>query len=288
MSLLVTRLNTNRVSAGQVWRKKHRWMKNWLAGGSSSHENEPGIPQAVPSVNPQNVGNEAPDIAQQVTADLPAVFGSADTKQEPRILIIDDELSMRRVCTFALRGEGLHAEAEGSPRQALQRLRAGERFDLLVLDYSMDELDGLAFLKELDASPECDRPAVVMASAHADGAVAMQAMALGVWDFLQKPLTPVDLRRSVHRILNRPAAAAQGDVRARALMALTRKSWDDAIREWDMANANEADLFVLGLAHQTQGDVTRAQACYSRVHWCTGWVNEGENIWPELARRLDV
>ncbi|MBC8011007.1 MAG: response regulator, partial [Burkholderiales bacterium] len=135
----------------------------------------------------------------------------------PRILIVDDEPSMRRVCAFALRGAGWRPETEGSSLAALQRVLGGERYDALVLDYAMPELDGLEFLRRLQALGPEVRPPVLMASAHADGATACAALGLGVWDFLAKPLTPEDLRRRVRRLLDRPAAAARGEARPQAL-----------------------------------------------------------------------
>lgn len=207
--------------------------------------------------------------------------------ESPRILIVDDEAGVRRVCAFALRGAGWRAEPEGSPLVALGRVLAGERFDALVLDYAMPELDGLEFLGRLDALPEGARPPVLLASAHADGATAWTALRLGVWDFLSKPLTPEELRRRVRRLLRRAEDAERGDPRARALALAGARRWS-AARAALADHGGEADELLRGLLFQVEGDEASAARCFARSHWWVNWHRHGPEIWTELARRLDA
>lgn len=207
--------------------------------------------------------------------------------EPPRILIVDDEVGVRRVCAFALRGAGWRAEAEASPVAALERVLAGERFDALVLDYAMPELDGLEFLARLEALPAGARPPILLASAHADGSTARAALRLGVWDFLSKPLTPEELRRRVRRLLRRGDEAARGDSRARALDLAGAGRWADA-RAALGGRGGEADELVRGLLFQIEGDDVAAARCFARCHWWPDWHRHGPEIWAELARRLDV
>lgn len=213
-----------------------------------------------------------------------------DTKPAPRILVVDDELSVRRACAFTLRAEGWQAETEACPREALARLTGGERFDALVLDYAMPELNGLELLRELERSRGLTAvPPVLLASAHADGAVAWDALHFGVWDFLAKPLTPEELRRRVRSLLGRPAAAAAGDARAGALLLAKERSWDAALAALAVSrgDATETDELIGGLLAQMRGDEDEAQVRFLRAHWWPEWRRHGAEIWIELARRLE-
>jgi len=65
-----------------------------------------------------------------------------------RILIVDDEDGMRRLLGRVLTREGYETSTVGSGAEAL-RLVANERFDLVVTDIKMPEMDGLQLLEEL-------------------------------------------------------------------------------------------------------------------------------------------
>ncbi len=67
-----------------------------------------------------------------------------------RILIVDDEEGMRRLLSRVLAREGYETSTVGSGAEAL-RLVATERFDLVVTDIKMPEMDGLQLLAELKA-----------------------------------------------------------------------------------------------------------------------------------------
>lgn len=213
-----------------------------------------------------------------------------DTKAAPRILVVDDESSVRRACAFTLRAEGWVAEAEEGPRGALARLIGGERFDVLVLDYAMPEMNGLEFLRELERARGWDAvPPVLLASAHADGEVAWNALHFGVWDFLAKPLTPEELRRGVRRLLARSGAAAEGNARAQALLFARQRAWGAAraVLAGAVGKATETDELIGGLLAQVLGDEDSAQLFFRRGHWWPEWRRHGAEIWIELARRLD-
>lgn len=267
-----------RVPIPAIVRGRFRWIpaRAVTGDGLPPEEAAPEPRQPVDSLLPES----PPAAGTPSTA--PGVSPLSDI-DEARVLVVDDEDRVRRVCTLALRGEGYAAEGEGSALAALDRLRSGEPCDVLVLDYFMPELDGLALLRGLDDAGVA-RPAVLMTSAHADGAVALEALGLGVWDFISKPLTPVDLRRSVQRLVQRPRLAVSGDQRSQAMQALVDRRWDDA----DRLLAAYGDPLLHGLLCQVRGDDERAVAHFARAHWWTGWSKQGSEIWTELARRLDV
>jgi DNA-binding NtrC family response regulator len=103
------------------------------------------------------------------------------------ILLVDDEPKIRTALAQALEDEGHDVTATGSPREAL-RLVNERPFDVVVLDNLMPELTGLDVIREIAAaSPESERPQIVMMTAHATVESAIEAMKLGAIDYLQKP-----------------------------------------------------------------------------------------------------
>jgi DNA-binding NtrC family response regulator len=108
---------------------------------------------------------------------------------EPRgsILLVDDEEKILKALGRALRDEGHEVVAASGAREA-QKLLASRPFDLLVVDNRMPDKTGLELIKELVASTaESDRPQIIMMTAHATVESAIEAMKLGVVDYLQKP-----------------------------------------------------------------------------------------------------
>jgi NtrC-family two-component system response regulator AlgB len=114
------------------------------------------------------------------------------------ILVVDDEVSLRRTLRTTLESMG-HAVAEAaSGEQALRQLQK-QRFDLAVLDLRLDREAGLDLLpKLLHASPGLG---VIVATAFATIGAAVEAMRRGAFDFLPKPFTPDDLRVVLQRWL---------------------------------------------------------------------------------------
>lgn len=82
-----------------------------------------------------------------------------------RILVVDDERSIREFVTFALEFEGYEVFEARNGREALALLEAGERPDLLLVDVMMPEMDGIALVRRMRADAALATLPVVMMSA---------------------------------------------------------------------------------------------------------------------------
>lgn len=113
----------------------------------------------------------------------------------PRILLIDDDELLSDLLASLLSLEGyavtqaLHGEA------GLEELDRGT-FELILLDLLMPRMDGLRFLKELNARGD-GHPPVLVLSASADHGTAEAARAQGVFDVMRKPVDPAVLLERV-------------------------------------------------------------------------------------------
>jgi DNA-binding NtrC family response regulator len=117
------------------------------------------------------------------------------------ILLADDEEKILKTLARALREEGHDVVTTPSANEA-QRLLVERSFDLLVIDYLMPDRTGLDVIRELVAStPEGERPAMVMMTAHGTVESAVEAMKLGARDYLQKPFEVDELIVTVRRLI---------------------------------------------------------------------------------------
>jgi CheY-like chemotaxis protein len=121
-----------------------------------------------------------------------------------RILIIDDDKAFRSVLAETLRDLG-HTPIEAPSGQVgLDRL-AQESADAVFLDFKMPGADGLEVLRKLRARPETISLPVVMLTAFASSSNTIEAMKLGAFEHLTKPLRRRDIEMLIGRMLA-PAA----------------------------------------------------------------------------------
>jgi DNA-binding NtrC family response regulator len=117
------------------------------------------------------------------------------------ILLADDEEKILKTLGRALREEGHDVVTTPNALEA-QRLLVTRSFDLLVVDFLMPERTGLEVIRDLAAStPESERPAIIMMTAHGTVESAVEAMKLGARDYLQKPFDVDELLVTVRRLL---------------------------------------------------------------------------------------
>lgn len=130
-----------------------------------------------------------------------------DTKLESvavatrRILVVDDEASVREVIVVCLqRLGGWEVLTAASGRYALHQART-EKLDAIVLDGMMPEMNGLAFLQYLHADPITQSIPVVLLTANRDLPDADLLPQLGVVLILSKPFFPIDLVQQIAQAL---------------------------------------------------------------------------------------
>jgi DNA-binding NtrC family response regulator len=116
-----------------------------------------------------------------------------------RILIVDDQEMMRDSLAATLAREGHEVVASGDGPAAIARLSAGARIDLLISDLKMPKMTGIELLAEARRLRP-DMPVVLM-TAFATIATAVEAMKLGAYDYIQKPFDGDEIKLLVDRTL---------------------------------------------------------------------------------------
>jgi DNA-binding NtrC family response regulator len=115
-----------------------------------------------------------------------------------RILIVEDRDSLRRMLELALAQEGYAVESAADGRSGI-RLVEGREFDLVLTDLKLPDASGLEVLAAARAAQP--RVPVVVLTGYGTVATAVEAMKLGAWDFLEKPVEIDDLYRLIERAL---------------------------------------------------------------------------------------
>jgi two-component system, NtrC family, response regulator PilR len=117
-----------------------------------------------------------------------------------RVLVVDDEQSMRELLAIMLRQAGYDVAVADGGEAAVERLK-GESFDLVVTDLRMRKVDGLAVLKA--AKEFSPRTVVLVVTAFASTETAVEAMKLGAYDYVTKPFKLDELKLTVSNALER-------------------------------------------------------------------------------------
>lgn len=117
-----------------------------------------------------------------------------------KILVADDEQSMREFLDIMLKKEGYKVSLASNGEEVL-KLAEKDIFDLILMDIRMPKLDGIAVLKKIKAlSPET---IVVMITAHASADTAIKAMKEGAYDYVTKPFKVDEIKLIIRNALEK-------------------------------------------------------------------------------------
>jgi DNA-binding NtrC family response regulator len=109
-----------------------------------------------------------------------------DLQAMKRLLIVEDKESLALMLRETVESEGLEADLASDGKDAIRKLASGQRYFAVLTDLRMPGADGIAVLRQVkESDPDC--PVIVM-TAFATIENAVEAMKLGAYDFVQKPV----------------------------------------------------------------------------------------------------
>lgn len=222
---------------------------------------------------------------------------TASSQQHGEVLLLDDDSTVLTIVEGVLANAGHRCHCITEPTVALSIAREHEGIKAVVCDIYMPEMTGLEFIDALNSlRPSRKVPPVLLMTAQPSVETAVEALRLGVWDFLIKPVRPNELIESVHRAMRRDvsdasrlAVGAAADIRV-----LTRQAEDlaQALRKLCLdpplyseprsASANLDDLQLLELMEGLR-----------RMQFCDQGLPLDDTAWDLLlelmrAERLNV
>lgn len=119
------------------------------------------------------------------------------SEQLRRILVVDDEENARMALSKILTRQGYEVASAGNGYEALNYLR-GKDVELIITDINMPEMNGLAFLRELNRSHPASN--VIMITAYGEVESYIEAMNLGAFEYINKPVKVDELKKIINKI----------------------------------------------------------------------------------------
>ena len=118
------------------------------------------------------------------------------------ILVVDDSTTVRKFVAASLNMKGFRVVTAADGVEALERMPA-EKFDLIITDLNMPDMDGFEFIRSLRETPEYRDIPIIVLSSMTDLKNKDYALELGALAFLEKPLSTEAIQREVFRFVNK-------------------------------------------------------------------------------------
>ncbi len=117
-----------------------------------------------------------------------------------KVLIVDDQQSMRLLVRGGLQQLGFRHFEEAADGEAGLRSLVGKPADLVISDFNMPKLDGLGLLRAVRTYPATAKVAYIMLTGRGDPDLVQRAVQFGVNNFLVKPFTVTTLREKIEAV----------------------------------------------------------------------------------------
>ena len=186
-----------------------------------------------------------------------------------KILVIDDEPGIRRLCSEVLRRVGYEVQVADSGEAGLAAANV-QHFDLVLSDINLPGIDGLGVVEHLMGTP--NPPTLLLITAYPSVATAVKGIKLGARDYLSKPFTADELRMAVQRALDEDRLRSQNNRLRQELgygKLLGRSPAMQAMRE-TIAKVAQADAMVLVSGESGTGKELVARAIHYEGHRAGG------------------
>lgn len=118
-----------------------------------------------------------------------------------KILAVDDSPTMRRIIINTLKRAGYGDVTEASDgKDALAKLKV-DKFNFVITDWNMPEMDGLTFVTNIRKTPEYKDLPILMVTTRSVKDDIIEAMKAGVNNYIVKPFTPETLKEKIESTL---------------------------------------------------------------------------------------
>jgi two-component system response regulator PilR (NtrC family) len=138
-----------------------------------------------------------------------------------RILVCDDEASLREMLQILLRREGYRVDAVDGVRAAREQLGSADPYDAVITDLVMPDGTGMEVLEAVRTRSKDTQ--VLMITAYATTEEAVEAMRMGAYDYVQKPFKNHELLAALEKALEKRAIVAENET----LRAQVKSHWSE-------------------------------------------------------------
>jgi len=120
-----------------------------------------------------------------------------------KILIVDDQLSVRTVARMSLEKIGVRLIHEAENGQQALKTASIQPLDLIISDFNMPEMDGLALLRAVRGHPALRKTPFILVTGRGDRELVIKAAQAGVNNYLVKPFDQATLQKKMEEVLGR-------------------------------------------------------------------------------------
>lgn len=117
-----------------------------------------------------------------------------------RILVVEDEERIRKIISIIIRGEDIDIDEAADGKEALDKV-FNEKYDLVILDLMIPEIDGFGVLEKIRDNPETADLPVIIVSARTSDRDILEGLKGGANYYIPKPFEPQELTSSLELIL---------------------------------------------------------------------------------------
>jgi DNA-binding response OmpR family regulator len=161
--------------------------------------------------------------------------GYGDRIERPHVLLMEDETSLAKGLAMVMQEEGYVVDLADTGRGALERFQKSD-FDLLVADLRLPDIDGMDVVEQVKGKKP--KTSVVIITGYPSVSSAVQAVKIGVSDYLRKPFTEDEFMTAVKGALRERKKSAMG-----ALLVETQRERliqrEEVLRVLDRAYQNQ-------------------------------------------------
>jgi two-component system, chemotaxis family, chemotaxis protein CheY len=118
-----------------------------------------------------------------------------------QILIVDDSVTMRQMVSFTLTSAGFEVVEAGDGKEAVGKLNAGAKPNLVITDLNMPNMDGISLIKAVRAMPSFKFTPVLMLTTESDEGKKKEGQAAGATGWIVKPFNPEQMLKVVAKVL---------------------------------------------------------------------------------------
>ena len=162
---------------------------------------------------------------------------AGNVEMSPHILVMEDDLNVAKGLEMVLNEEGYAVDLAATGELAMKAFKE-KRFNLLVADLRLPDIDGMTIIKQVkEKDPEIE---VIVITGYGTSAQAVEAMKMGVHDFLPKPFTDEQIKTAVDEALgeheqktvktavDKPETEAEKLIQKREVLSVLNRTSDDA------------------------------------------------------------
>jgi len=120
-----------------------------------------------------------------------------------KVLIVDDQFSVRQTTRMTLEQLGIRNVYESENGKDAISKAAVQPLDLIISDYNMPEMDGLALLRAVRGHPAVRKLPFILLTGRGDRELVVKAAQAGVNNYLLKPFTQVTLREKIEQVIGK-------------------------------------------------------------------------------------